>query len=59
MKHNKRFRLRIYDPANKRYEVPLEVPIVEKKAEMTDYDVVVKSNPFSLLVTRKSTGVTL
>jgi lysosomal alpha-glucosidase len=54
-----RFRIKIYDPANKRYEVPLQVPVVEKKADMTDYDVVVKSKPFSILVTRKSTGVTL
>jgi hypothetical protein len=54
-----RFRIKIYDPLNKRYEVPLQVPVVEKKADMTDYEVVVKSKPFSLLVTRKSTGATL
>ncbi len=54
-----RFRMKIYDPANKRYEVPLEVPVVTKKADMTDYEVIVKSKPFSILVTRKSTGVTL
>lgn len=54
-----RFRIRIYDPANKRYEVPLKVPIVDKKADMTDYNVVVNSKPFSILVTRKSTGITL
>jgi hypothetical protein len=33
--------------------------MVEKKADMTDYDVVVNSKPFSIVVTRKSTGVTL
>jgi lysosomal alpha-glucosidase len=54
-----RLRVRIYDPANKRYEVPLEVPVVEKKVDMTDYNVVVNSKPFSLLITRKSTGVVL
>jgi hypothetical protein len=54
-----RFRIRIYDPASKRYEVPLEVPVVEKKADMTDYNVVVNVKPFSLVVTRKSTGATL
>ena len=54
-----RFRLKIYDPVYKRYEVPLEVPVVEKKADTTDYEVVVKSKPFSILVTRKSTGVIL
>ena len=59
MKHNNDFVFESMIQLNKRYEVPLEVPVVEKKAEMTDYDVVVKSNPFSLLITRKSTGVTL
>jgi len=54
-----RFRIKIYDPVYKRYEVPLEVPVVEKKADMTDYEVVIKSKPFSILVTRKSTGATL
>ena len=54
-----RFRIRIYDPANKRYEVPIQVPVVEKKADTTDYNVVVNSKPFSIAVTRKSTGVTL
>jgi hypothetical protein len=54
-----RLRIRIYDTVNKRYEVPLEVPMVEKKADMIDYDVVVQTKPFSILVTRKSTGVTL
>lgn len=54
-----RLRIRIYDPANKRYEVPLQVPSVEKKANVTDYDVKVNQNPFSILITRKSSGVTL
>jgi len=54
-----RFRIQIYDSINKRYQVPLQVPVVEKKADMTDYDVVVNSKPFSLVVTRKSTGATL
>lgn len=54
-----RFRIRIYDPADKRYEVPLQVPIVENKADMTDYNVVINSKPFSIVVTRKSTNATL
>jgi lysosomal alpha-glucosidase len=54
-----RFRIKIYDPVYKRYEVPLQVPVVQKKADMTDYDVVIKSKPFAILVTRKSTGVIL
>ncbi len=54
-----RFRIQIYDSINQRYQVPLEVPVVAKKADTTDYDVVVNSKPFSLVVTRKSTDVTL
>ncbi len=54
-----RFRIQIYDTFNKRYQVPLQVPVVEKKADMTDYDVIFNSKPFSIVVTRKSTGVTL
>ena len=54
-----RFRIRIYDSVNKRYEVPLEVPVVEKKSKRTDYEVKISQKPFAILVTRKSTGVTL
>jgi hypothetical protein len=54
-----RFRIQIYDSNFARYQVPLQVPKVDKKADMTDYEVVVKSKPFSILVTRKSTGATL
>jgi hypothetical protein len=54
-----RLRIKIYDSEFERYEVPLQVPKVDKKADMTDYEVVVKSKPFSILVTRKSTGATL
>lgn len=54
-----RLRIRIYDSTYRRYEVPLNVPSVEKKADTTDYDVVVKSDPFSILVTRKSNSMVL
>jgi hypothetical protein len=54
-----RFRIQIYDTYNPRYQVPLPVPVVTKKADMTDYDVVVNSKPFSIVVTRKSTGAIL
>ncbi|CAF1330547.1 unnamed protein product [Adineta ricciae] len=54
-----RFRIRIYDTFNKRFEVPLDVPVVEKKADMIDYEVKLAQKPFAILVTRKSTGVTL
>jgi hypothetical protein len=54
-----RFRMKIYDSTNKRYEVPLQVPVVKKKVNDTDYEVVVGSQPFTLVVTRKSTGAVL
>ena len=54
-----RFRIRIYDSAYRRYEVPLQVPVVPKKADMTDYEVSVNPNPFAILVTRKSTRAIL
>ncbi|CAF4109264.1 unnamed protein product, partial [Adineta steineri] len=54
-----RFRIRIYDSFNKRFEVPLDVSVVEKKVDMTDYEVKLAQKPFAILVTRKSTGVTL
>lgn len=54
-----RLRIRIYDPMNKRYEVPLQVPVVQKKADTTDYDIKINDQPFSIMVTRKSSGVTL
>ncbi len=54
-----RFRLRIYDSTNKRFEVPLQVPVVETKANITDYEVSFSQSPFAILVKRKSTGMTL
>ncbi|CAF3499233.1 unnamed protein product [Rotaria sp. Silwood1] len=54
-----RFRIRIYDSIYQRYEVPFKVPVIQKKVNMTDYDVKVNEQPFSILITRKSTGVTL
>ncbi|CAF1099381.1 unnamed protein product [Rotaria sp. Silwood1] len=54
-----RFRLRIYDSTKKRFEVPLEVPVVETKVNVTDYEVSLSQAPFAILVKRKSTGVTL
>jgi hypothetical protein len=56
---DQRFRIRIYDTFAKRYEVPLLVPKVLKKANVTDYDVKINGKPFSIVITRKSTGVTM
>ncbi|CAF4253985.1 unnamed protein product, partial [Rotaria sordida] len=38
---------------------PLQVPIIQKKVNITDYDVKINEQPFSILITRKSTGVIL
>ena len=54
-----RFRMKIYDSQNSRYQVPIQVPNVTKKADTTDYDVAVNSKPFWIRVTRKSTGAIL
>ncbi|CAF3239220.1 unnamed protein product [Rotaria socialis] len=50
-----RFRLRIYDSTKKRFEVPLQVPAIETKANATDYEVSLSQTPFAILVKRKST----
>ncbi|CAF1106839.1 unnamed protein product [Rotaria sordida] len=54
-----RFRLRIYDSTKKRFEVPLQVPVIKTKVNVTDYEVSISQVPFAILVKRKSTGVTL
>ena len=54
-----RLRIRIYDSAAKRYEVPLAVPVVTSKANMSDYEVSIEEKPFAIVVKRMSTGVTL
>lgn len=54
-----RLRIRIRDSYYRRYQVPLQVPKVSKKADPTDYDVELISEPFAIIVTRKSTNETL
>ena len=54
-----RLRIRIYDSLAKRYEVPLDVPTVQNKANVTDYAVMVQDNPFAIIVKRQSTGMVL
>ncbi|EDO41811.1 predicted protein [Nematostella vectensis] len=49
----------IYDPANKRYEVPIPTPMITQKSNSQDYDVSFTSFPFGISVTRKSTGTVL
>jgi len=50
-------RIRITDPATARYEVPLEVPLVPRKAPRTDYHVVTTEEPFGIAVVRSASGV--
>ncbi|XP_066934983.1 lysosomal alpha-glucosidase-like [Clytia hemisphaerica] len=59
METQTRLRVKIYDPANQRYEVPIPVPKVTTKASSTDYDVTVVESPFGFKVTRKSTGTVI
>ena len=54
-----RLRIQIYDTNHPRYQVPLPVPKVVKKVNVTDYDVEIVGQPFGIIVTRKSTNTTL
>lgn len=49
-----RLRVRIYNSLEQQFQVPIEVPMVEKKPETTDYKVEIKENPFAILVKRSS-----
>ncbi|XP_022104698.1 maltase-glucoamylase, intestinal-like [Acanthaster planci] len=55
-----RLRFKFYDPANKRFEVPLDMPQASgtKPARMM-YHVAFTSDPFTLKITRKDTGTIL
>ncbi|XP_048244679.1 lysosomal alpha-glucosidase-like [Haliotis rufescens] len=50
-----RLQIKIYDPNNKRYEVPLPLNKVSGSSQHTDYTYNIDHNPFGLTVTRKST----
>ncbi|XP_069511341.1 lysosomal alpha-glucosidase [Ambystoma mexicanum] len=54
-----RLRFTIRDPAHKRYEVPLQTPSVTAKVVSVLYDIQFSSNPFGLLIRRKSSGLVL
>jgi len=49
----------IYDPNNKRYEVPIPTPKVTEIPDALAYGVNVIPNPFGIAVFRKSTGAVL
>ncbi|KAI4832624.1 hypothetical protein KUCAC02_015586 [Chaenocephalus aceratus] len=54
-----RLRVRITDPANSRFEVPISVPAATKKADSPEYIVEISKQPFGLIVKRRSTGAVL
>lgn len=51
--------LQITDAANPRYEVPLDVPRVMKRAENPIYSLNFSWDPFGVLLQRKATGTVL
>ncbi len=51
--------IQITDPAEKRYEVPIDVPVVQKKASNPSYTVDFIKEPFGLIVKRAQTGTVL
>ncbi|CAL1536865.1 unnamed protein product [Lymnaea stagnalis] len=53
-----RLRIRLYDPNNARFEVPLDVPSGSSSVLNPLYNVTVMS-PFNIVVTRVSTGATV
>ena len=48
----------IYDPNNKRFEVPIATPRVSNAASSTDYDVSISKDFFGLTVKRSSNKAT-
>lgn len=54
-----RLHFKIYDSTSSRYEVPIQTPIVQTKAETLDYNVSFSTFPFGISVTRKSTGAVI
>ncbi|CAF1137483.1 unnamed protein product [Rotaria magnacalcarata] len=49
----------MYESTKNSFKVPLEVPGVKTKVNITDYEVSLSHTPFAILVKRKSTGVTI
>lgn len=59
---NDMLQFKIYDPNNKRYEVPvpLNIPTVPSSTpENRLYNVIIKKNPFGIEIQRKSTGTVI
>ncbi|XP_064651358.1 lysosomal alpha-glucosidase-like isoform X1 [Lineus longissimus] len=56
METKTRDHFKIYDPQNKRYEVPIDTPKVTSKVSSTDYKVDFQQVPAGLTISRSSTG---
>uniref|UniRef100_A0A8C5KMD1 Lysosomal alpha-glucosidase n=1 Tax=Jaculus jaculus TaxID=51337 RepID=A0A8C5KMD1_JACJA len=56
METESRLHITIKDPANKRYEVPLETPSVQSRAPSPLYSVEFSEDPFGVVVRRKLDG---
>ncbi|XP_055509931.1 lysosomal alpha-glucosidase-like isoform X1 [Leucoraja erinacea] len=56
---SERLHFTLKDPENKRYEVPIDVPVVTEKASTQLYTVNFTSRPFGIIVQRKSNGLVL
>ncbi|RVE75910.1 hypothetical protein OJAV_G00003470 [Oryzias javanicus] len=54
-----RLRIRMTDPSNSRFEVPISVPNPTEKAENPGYVVEFSKQPFGITVRRRSTGALL
>uniref|UniRef100_A0A8C9UM29 Sucrase-isomaltase, intestinal n=1 Tax=Spermophilus dauricus TaxID=99837 RepID=A0A8C9UM29_SPEDA len=53
---------KIYDPNNRRYEVPVPLNITRTPSSTSEsrlYDVLIKENPFGIEIRRKSTGTVI
>lgn len=56
---NTRLHIKITDPSNPRYEVPIAVPSATEKAPNPDYVVEMSKEPFGIIVSRRSSGTVL
>ncbi|XP_066118577.1 maltase-glucoamylase isoform X2 [Saccopteryx bilineata] len=59
---NDMLQFKIYDPNNKRYEVPVPLNIPAAPSSTPEnrlYDVLIKKNPFGIEIRRKSTGTVI
>ncbi|KAK2817716.1 hypothetical protein Q7C36_021649 [Tachysurus vachellii] len=56
---NSRLRVKITDPAQQRFQVPIDVPVVQKSAPSPLYTVEFSKQPFGIIVKRKQNGAVM